>query len=326
MTIGQIQELVENPGMPIRQPATALLTIDTADRTTGTKVNNLYINKQATLVQGYFTRLALTEINFDWDIPNVNQYNQTLTIIFYYATGLFKALRFEIAEAFYDMEQLAAELQTVIQAAINADVDLVGLYTMTVTADQYVREFTISNTNVSELKFGIVPINSVSVDSTVTDLTQMMGFDTVDSSLQYVSITGAYASMLYTPYFDIVSKQLTKKQNVNDNSTSLLTGKNLLARVYLNQFGINGNKATPAVGGLEDIIGVTPFTIHYEWQTPKQVYWDTKEFINVIDLTLIDNRGRVLYERPSDFAVGTDDYLVGTGNANWQITFQVTET
>lgn len=325
MTIGQIQELVENPGMPIRQPATALMTVDTANRQPGTKVNNLYINKQQTLMNGYFTRIALTELNMDWDIPNVNQYNDSLRIVFYYAPGLFKAVEFSIGEAFYDMEQLAAELQTTMNAYIATDVDLTGLYTMSVVADQYNREFEIENTNVSAKKFGIVAISQLL--STSSDMCDMMGLATVDPALQFTKITSAYAPMTYTPYFDIVSRQLTKKQNVADNSTSVITGKNLLARIYLNELGIVNNKATPAAGGREDIIGVSPFTIHLEFNQPKQIYWDTKEFINVVDLTLYDNKGRVLYERPSDFSVAAPtEYLVGTGETNWQMTFQITET
>jgi hypothetical protein len=325
MTIGQIQELVENPGMPIRQPATALMTIDTANRTAGTKVNNLYINKQQTLMNGYFTRVALTELNMDWDIPNVNPYNNTFKMVFYYGTGVFKAVQFEVTEGFYDMQQLASELETLIQTYINTDVDLTGLYTIDITANQVVREFTITNTNVSNKLFGIVPIFSVRSDA--SDLCEIMGLSTVDPTLQFKTIVGSYATMLYTPYFDIVSQQLTKKQNVADNSTSVNTGKNLLARIYLNQLGILPNKAIEDPNYPEEILGVSPFTIHLEFNQPKQIYWDTKEFINVVDLTLYDNKGRVLYERPSSFNPDDNtEYLVGTGETNWQLTFQITET
>lgn len=325
MSVGAFQSAVENPGMPIRQPAVALMTVDTANRIPGSKVNQLYINKQQSLVNGYFTRIALTELNMDWDIPNVNQYSDSFKVIFYYAAGLFKSVEFQLAEGFYDMEQLAAELTTVMNAYIATDVDLNGLYTMAVTPLQYDRNFTIANTNVSAKEFGLVPI--AGLNPLKSDLCDMMGFATVNPSLQFKSITGAYATMTYTPYFDIVSQQLTKKQNVTDNGTSFVTGKNLLARIYLNELGINNNKATPVVGGKEDIIGVMPFTVHLEFQNPKQIYWDTKEFINVIDLTLYDNKGRVLYERPSDFSLlDPTEYLVGTGNTNWQMTFQITET
>lgn len=304
------------------------MTVDTANRSSGQKVNNVYINKQQALLSGYFTRIALTEINMDWDIPNVNGYNNTFTMIFYFAPGLFKSVTFELAQAFYDMAQLATGLTTEINNYIATDGDLNGLYNILITPNQEYRFFSIENLEgvaPNKKKFGIAPISQV--ERGTSDLCDLMGLATINSSLQFTGVATAYSTMLYTPYFDIVSKQITKKQNVKDNSTSENTGNNLLARVYLNAFGINKNKATPVVGDPEDIIGVTPFSIHYEFQNPKQIYWDTKEFLNVIDLTLIDDKGRVLYETTSmyDTTVPTE-YMLGTGNTNWQLTFAVTET
>ena len=323
------QSQVENPGVPLRQPAVALMTIDTANRTPGTKVNDLYINNQTTLVEGYFTRLALTELNMNWDIPNVNPYNNTIKLVFYWAPGVFKAVQFEIPTGFYSMTSLATALQTVLQADIAADPELAPNYTMTVTADPEYRTFTIQNTKVGGLDFGIAPIGATNKNT--TDLCDVMGLTNVSASLRYTAIVSGYATMLYTPYFDIVSKQLTKKQNVRDNSTSPSTGSNLLARIYLTEFGINGNKVLPTTSADEErnfILGSKPFTIHYEFQTPKQIYWDTKEFINVIDLSLVDNKGRILYEIPTTNtpAVGGGICVVGSGEANWQLTVQVTET
>jgi len=327
MTVGQIEELVENPGIPIRQPATAILTVDTADRLARTKVNDLYINKQETLVQGYFTRLALTELNFNWDIPNVNAYNNTMNLVFYYAPGLFFPLKISIAENFYGMADLATAVQNALNSAIAAVPVLAPLYTMNFIVEPENRQFRLVNTNGSAKKFGISPLGKVEKGS--TDLCDVMGFATADPAVEANIVQSGYATMLYTPYFDIVSRQLTKKQNVRDSGTSDTTGQNLLARVYINPFGIVPNPAaaiSPAPPEKDAILGAKPFTIHYEFQNPKQVYWDTKEFINVIDLQLLDNKGRVLYETPTELTLGGSLYRLGSGEANWQLTFQITET
>lgn len=122
--------------------------------------------------------------------------------------------------------------------------------------------------------------------------------------------------MLYTPYFDIVSKQLTKKQQVNDSGTSYATGSSLLARIYLTPNHITTTDFT-------NQLGTAPFTIFREFIIPKQIYWDTKEFINVIDLSLVDYKGNILYETPN--VSNATSFEVGTGNANWQLTLQVSE-
>ena len=331
MTMRSFQSQVENPGVPLRQPATALLTVDTADRSIVAKVNNLIINKQATIVQGYFTRVALTEINLNWDIPNVNAYNNTMTVVFFFAPGLFKTVKFTVPESYYTMDQLSNILTSQMNTFIAADPDLAGVYTMLCSVDIEQRKFTLQNTNVSAKTFSIIP--AVSNNTQATDLCSLMGFETADTTLNYTQIQGGYATMLYTPYIDVISKQLTKKQNVKDNSTSLNTGENLLARIYINEFGINGNKLnnTDTVGAQKNgQLGSKPFTIHYEFQNPKQIYWDTKEFIGMIDLQLQDNVGRILYEVPESItAVGTPGgqvYKIGSGEANWQITLQITET
>lgn len=327
-SIGLIEQMVENPGMPIRQPSVAIFTVDTADRyklnSAGFRVdtepvNSIYINKRQSVINGYFTRIALTEFNMPWNIPNVNEYNNTFTV------GGLTTVSFPIAiEAtvtipvdFYSGAALATALQNALNAKMTAlGPEYVTAYNFSVTYNaDGTGTFSISNTRPAG-PFKLVPKNNASND----DLLNMMGFgglsSVADLSVAFESFESSPASMLYTPYFDIVSNQLTKKQQVGDSGTSYNTGRNLLARIYLNPEGIQDY--APALQ-----LGCLPFTINKEFRTPKQIYWDTKEFVNVIDLTLIDYKGKVLYEKPN--TVDGTDFICGTGNANWQLTFQVTE-
>lgn len=338
MTTSQYREAVEHPGTPIRPPATAVLTVDTADRLKfdangyaiqPSAVNNLYINTQQTVVQGYFTRIGLTELNMVWNIPNVNARNNTLTLRLYDGAGGSTDLTTDVpADGFYDPVALAGA----ISSSLATDVALLpapypARYPgITVTYNQITCSFTIQN-SIAGNGFLIIPHNLGASD----DLTNMMGFGAIPSTATPASTwIGGYASMQYTPYIDIVSRQLTKKQNVNDNSTSTNTGRNLLARIYLTPEDINQVPridpllAPPYTTLIPSMIGCRPFTLRREFAIPKQIYWDTKEFINVIDLVLTDYKGSVLYESPTVQAGNT--ISLGTGNANWQLTFQITET
>jgi hypothetical protein len=82
-------------GSTIRQPSVALLCVDSSDQFINSKrdlvtnsrldSNSQYkslIYKNQSLVTGKINRIALTEVNFNWDIPNVNEYNQEFTISF----------------------------------------------------------------------------------------------------------------------------------------------------------------------------------------------------------------------------------------------------
>jgi len=329
MTVGQIRELVENPGQPIRQPAVSLFTVDTADRmrfdatgvrTDTTPVNSVYINKQQNLMNGYITRIALTEINIPWNIPNVNDRNNFFCFTLYSTFNVVKCAR--LTNGFYTPDELATALETAMNAEVATVPGANAEYDFTVTYNEDNANFTISNDLVPNSYWSIEPTQGGQED----DLTTMMGFGAIPATVsdEYLSITGGYASMLYTPYFDIVSKQLTKKQNINDNSTSIVTGTSLLARIYITSDGI----VTRPTGPDQDkILGCRPFTIHKEFQNPKQIYWDTKEFISIVDLQLVDYKGQILYESPIT-ATGDDNEFVtlGTGGDNWQLTLQITET
>lgn len=345
MTTSQYREAVEHPGTPIRPPATAVLTVDTADRlkfdASGyaiqpSAVNNLYINTQQTVVQGYFTRLALTELNMNWNIPNVNARNNTITLELYDGVGGSTIITCSVDEMFYDCDDLASAVQDSIQTAVATLPAPYPARYGNIECEYSVgtASFLIKNVGVLPVaEFLIVPRNRGASD----DLCNMMGFGAIPAgTAPQPRWYGGFASMQYTPYFDIVSRQLTKKQNVNDNSTSTNTGRNLLARIYVSEEGITTVPilapvlVSPYTALVPTMLGCRPFTIHREFTTPKQIYWDTKEFINVIDLTLIDYKGNILYEVPTQVLPSIPPIpaseSLGTGNANWQLTFQITET
>ena len=336
MTIGQINELIENPGVPVRQPAVAVLTIDTADRikvdASGYRIdttspNNIYINKQQTLLNGYFTRLALTEINMQWNTPNVIASGECKnnTLLLEQSATLSGVVTdsylIELPEGFYTPRELAADIQVLLNTEA-----VFGGGSWSCTYNE--RDGTFSITDEGEtIRFRIRPQNIKASD----DLCNLMGFST-PSKLFTFGIFGSYASMVYTPYFDIVSLQLTKKQNVSDNSSSTITGGNLLARIYLNNAGFitRADRTDPAEPQLADcpIVGVRAFSLYKEYIIPKQIYWDTKEFIATIDLRLIDYKGRLLYMAPQGIAtIGEDGLFTQCGNStNYQLTLQITET
>jgi hypothetical protein len=340
MTKGQLSELMEGNGTPIRPPAVAVLTIDTRDRVqidkaTGYRIdttspNEIYINKQQSLANGYFTRIGLTEINMQWNIPNVIQNgpckNNTLLLERAAAPGtgvVTGSYLVEIPQGFYTPKELALDIQTLL----NTDVVFGGgswrceYFERGLNGGNYFAISEISGT----IFFRIRPQNSGPYD----DLCNIMGLSYPPQQFGE-SVEGSYASMIYTPYFDIQSDNLTKKQNVRDNSSSTVTGQNLLCRVYLAQPDVNvvRDRTDPTLPQAAEcsLVGTRPFALYRQYNIPKQIFWDTQEFINVIDLRLIDYKGRILYN-PNETAFSTGTNIGFCGNAtNYQLTLQVTET
>jgi hypothetical protein len=350
----QRRELQENPGQTIREPAMALFTVDSRDRTIGAKVNDFVINRQQTLMQGYMTRVALTEINFNWNIPNVNQYNNTFSIMLFpndpvSIPALYRyVLSVEIPVQFYGPTVLGQVIENELNDAITALAAtypaLPDYYEIEIVWVSIDNSFSVANIHehIPGNPNSISAIGVVNTPGKNQDVLDLMGFSsppTPSTSLLTGTncarkIFGSLASMLYTPYFDIVSNELTKKQNVLDNSTNQLTGRNIIARIYINPEYVtpvpltfkDGNPTVPNEDGLYNIIGTRPFTISKEFQNPKQIFWDTKEFISVVDLKLIDYKGDVLCEVPSEYDPDLNIFLFGSGKTNWQLTFQITET
>lgn len=345
LTMGQIREMTENPGQPLRQPAVSIFTIDTADRrifdTNGFRVdttspNEILINKQQTLMNGYITRVALTEMNMEWNTPNVIESgpckNNTLLFERSDATNgaVLESVTISIEEGFYTPNELADDLTQKLNA-YNIGAGLFGstawevVYNDPKQNGNFVIRF--SGTFNPAFFWRIRAQNQNSRD----DLCNLMGFTTLPVSF-YKNLIGSYASMTYTPYFDIVSTQLTKKQNVNDNSSSVVTGRNLLARIYLNNEGFRGREdatvsALPQNPALCQIVGCRPFSFYTSFQTPKQIYWDTKEFIAVVDLQLVDYKGRILYAKNQGAATVDSGLVASCGDSSeFQLTLQITET
>lgn len=344
MTVGQIQSMVENPGTPIRPPAVALLTIDSRDRVvidsaTGYRIdtttpNQIYINRQQSLVQGFFTRLGLTELNMEWNVPNVIDNgpckNNTLLLESGATPGLgvvTGSYRIIINGGFYTPNELAAQITENLNSA--------SAFGSASWLCSYAERDLLNNCNVFNIVcnpaapapavyFRIRPENFSSND----DLCNLMGFSYPPREFS-ISITGSFSSMLYTPYFDIVSTNITKKQNVRDNSTNAITGQNLLTRVYLSQNDITTQRerTNPLLGPTDcNIVGTRPFTLYRQYALPKQIYWDTKEFIGVIDLRLVDYKGRTLYSSPETPFNPLTEFGFCANASNYQLTIQVTET
>jgi hypothetical protein len=316
------------------------MTIDSRDRViidpaTGYRVDTtgpyeIYINKQQTLMNGYFTRIAMSEINMQWNIPNVIgnglQKNNTLRLEQAAAPGVgvpTATYTIEVLQAFYTPKELADYIQLKLNTA---SVFGGGSWRCTyfergLAGGSYFALEEISGT----IYFRIRPENIGSAD----DLCNLMGFSYPPQEFAE-SINGSYASMQYTPYFDVISSNLTKKQNVRDNSTSFNTGQNLLCRVYLSEPGVTVIRDRTDVTDPQtaecSIIGCRPFNLYREYSTPKQIYWDTKEFINVIDLQLVDYKGRTLYARNQASYIAAESFGFCGDAAQYQLTLQVTET
>lgn len=351
-------------GTPIRYPSVALLCVDSADqnrfdankfRIDTETPSRIYINNQRPLMFGYMTRIALTEMNIQWDTPNVNNLNNTMTLALYSSTAipgdviLQDYIRVSVPVGFYSPDALSSALQTELNT--NTDVINNGLV-FQVTYDDEGAFFSITQTAVypaGNLKgyFKIIPGGAPSsltgLPPLQYDLLYTMGIEAVTKPGPepvgfYSTLRGGLATMLYTPYIDVVSKSLTSNQNVSDGATSKTYTSSKLARIYFsNETIILPSEALPTgsiesdVSSICNIIGTRPCIFRREFRTPKQIQWNSTENIDFVDIEVLDYKGNPItieeqYEyQEGNVVIGQPISVNERSNSQFQFTIMVTE-
>lgn len=293
-------------GVPQRPPAYAYLLIDSKDRyatirdqVLGTQpANEFTVQRGNALLYGYFTRMAITQVLFDWKLPTIVSGKNDTIVIKNLTTNDEDTVQLD--EGFYTPDALATHVAAKIAA--NATLGLAG---MTGTFDQTLGAF-IFDSNGNDFVF-VDPSTSALFQFDATE--QQIVFRTyatlgvsngnILTTVPTSSQGLAPPNMIYTRYVDIVSKELTKYQNVKDNDTSPQNQlSQVIARVYTtppNSYIPTG--VVPGAGATTDptvAIGDRQFTLCVDYNTPKHIKWNPNEAVYNVDLAVFDEFGELL--------------------------------
>jgi hypothetical protein len=203
----------------------------------------------------------------EWNIPNVNATNNTLSIAIFDLSG---ALQSCVRISITDEDGLFLTLPGIVKAIVdqlNTDASDGGLIEFIGSVGDPANSVNVStgtpSTNVlinipnveieqddpdsSTRRFQIIPYDAtVVVDGLGVshptglpvlsdDLTNMLGLTPTRQPILPcpTSYFGGYASAMYTPYIDIESTILTKNQNVQDGTSQRYPTSSKLARIYM---------------------------------------------------------------------------------------------
>ena len=280
----------QEPGRTIRQPSSALLLVDSADRrqsstlgdntlTNLQAINNFTLQKRQTFLSGYFNRLAVSEIRFPFSTPNVNLRNNKIVV---------NSITVDLDEAYYTPSELAQNLQI----ALNADIPGNNFQ---VTYNEALGTFSITGTS----NFTVAPFVYPNSAQTLKGLYYMMNFGASPLSGTNTYQSNPGPNMQYTAYIDICSRALTQYQQVKDNSSRENQSPGLLCRLYLNNF-TNENLGDGGTSAKLVWPGCRPQLIHRAFPQPKFASWSPGQFIDQIDIALYDDIGQPLYYNDAD--------------------------
>lgn len=313
-----------------RPTSTAILAIDSEDRFKDVETMRNYalrgvstpynftITKTQSLMNGFFTRLGVTEVVFPWTIPNINE--ATATIGFDYKIGAAPTVPSAVTLplGFYTPSMIAAA----IQADVRSQDAGLAAFTMTYGVDTtgaQVPRF-IYNTNALGVTVRFYPLDSDDLGTTpeisirTRQLFDLLGFTTENEVLSIVG--GGYTTYCqYTRYIDIVCTQLTANQALKD-TMSQPVARDVLCRIYLGDAQSIQSTVLPSASTFCPP-GCMPTVLYKDFAQPKQIQWIPNQPVpGYLKFEVFDDAGL-----PLDLVAVEPE----SDGANWSMTMLVTE-
>ena len=296
----------------VRPSATALFTVNSADRygdantrrqtLVATSPYDFIIRKKESLLNGFFTRMGITEVSFPFALPNVDFNTSRMSVIYTPVGGVQATATFTPSFGFYTPSQIAAALQVFIRARdVSLNTSLVVYSSL-----NGVPQFTVSVPAGATIDFAPVATTGglpFPYDQNQIQLYDMFGFTLANSSpVRYTApavgsattVVGNFTFFQKYQYLDIVSTLMTGNQNLKD-STSSPIDRNILCRLYVDY---ENSYNVPADDPLFAPAGTTPFTIYRKFPVPKFVQWDVKQPIGQLNFQVYDQDGFLIRSDP----------------------------
>lgn len=279
-------------GVTFRMPSTANLMLDSADRDAiYARANAFQITRPNAILNGFFTRIATTEVVLEYSTPNISPVfaNNTLTIDIS-GTG---APATYTAFGFFN----AAELSDWVASKLNAKG---GTWTIAAAPPA--------------LGLGAGAIISPAANSYVTFTGPIADALAISGSELFVGptadVSGVFISSVFVDlrpfrYLDFVSPQLTYNQDLKDSATSPFA-RDVLCRWYM----AYDDPPLYDTYGFPILMGYAPFQLRRIFSPPKQIRWDNIQSLGNIAFEVWDSENRL---------------AAFNANTNWLMTLQISE-
>ena len=221
----------------IRPSATTLFAISSTDRysswsqrrSTPTSPFSFIIQKNQSLMNGYFRRLAMTEFRMNWTLPNIAQaWGNNIVTISYILSALTYTFQVILPDGFYGAEELANYLQAFIRNGgygVNSSTFVAGIPNFIVN---------VTNENEDDQMYFIAPSGYTfwfsAIGSTYRELFDMLTLPILTTP-GLSSFQSGVPDLRATEYVDLICSQLTNNMKQKDSSSAPVV-RDMLARIY----------------------------------------------------------------------------------------------
>jgi len=314
--------------VPIRNPASANLLIDSRDRVGYNNTSfstsfpdqtaaNFTISKNNSLMNGFFTRIAPTEVCLDWCVDNLNQTNWANTTIEFRPAALNGSNVSTITLGLVNGQYTTAQVLNDIVARFNANTTCVANNLILSTIQGSNGNYRGGEVSLQMFNSSNAAVQTYQIASRYPYLAQQLDLQGIDSNVSNIAQTAiGCPKLLPTSFIDIASPNLTYNQNLKD-STTALTSRDVLFRWYF------ADTVPPPTDqyGYPIYQGYKRFIQRREVAFPKQINWKPNQPIGQLAFQVLDDQGRVL--PPS--LIGTGTSTANLSEMEWQMTCLVSE-
>lgn len=278
-----------------RPSSTANFFVDSVDRVYGAGggPGDFTITKPQSLFNGFFNRIAVTEVVLDWGIPNISSWwgNNTISITNLAASGSTQTLT--LAQGFYSVLDCLKEIIALANAAFAGDPTPVV--------------FSLAYSNGTILLVGTQNFQ-INWAFGAKELARLL-FVPPQLNATITGATGVAPSspfLLGTRYIDIVCPQLTYNQSLKDNTTAA-NQRDVLYRWYFAQDNVPLEydeiiltypaTTAPAIqlltkSNIPVLQGYTSFVARRSPPVVKQIRWSPAQPIGQVSFQVYDDQGR----------------------------------
>ena len=257
----------------VRPSSTSLLCVDSEDRyndyvtpiSAPTSPYDFKINKNNTLMNGFFTRIGVSEVVFPWTIPNINVKTQTINFSYTIGAGARVFSGFSLTPGFYTPAQLATAITAYFTTTLNA-LGFTMIYGTPTHEPRFSYTVDVGNT----VSFNPLLPAQFPYPPQSKQLFNLLGFNQTNENPDVAGISD-YTLCQAIRYVDIVSPQITYNQPLKDTMTQI-TARDSLCRIYLNSApGVTST--VPADNAAFCPPGCAPTVIYRDYSNPKQIAW-----------------------------------------------------
>jgi hypothetical protein len=291
----------------IRNPATANLLINSLDRVYAGKAtvqaqsaSDFTISKPQSLMNGYFTRIGVQEVQLNWGVYNISSnWNNNYFSIQSAASGVIQSTITiaTVPEGNYSVAQGLNTLSSRLNAAFSTNTINISSFVST-TSGQVINGIgnPVYSNPQGKASLYFVSTNNTAVAANVfippSPLADQLNLDTSLTFAREYPVINPY--LLPYNYIDIVSPQLTINQNVKDSSTSMYD-QNILYRWIFAWPG-----GPPQQDGLGYPIqqGYIPFSERRNIAFPKQIKYEPNIPIGQLGFQVIAPLSPIAPPRP----------------------------